>query len=137
MQQSACSYFEPSSAHHKHSVTSPKPKPNVRWLILAFWSQTQLKLSEQYKLQVSNYIFQVLHSNIDEIKSSLFINNQIYSHNTIINNQMSILRVNFAVQFCRLWYCAVKFPIISFVVIIRIIRNVIVSWIGSWCVKLL
>ena len=26
-------------------------------------------------------------------------------------------------------YCAVKFPIISFVVIIRIIRNVIVSWI--------
>ena len=26
-------------------------------------------------------------------------------------------------------YCAVKFPIISFVLIIRIIRNVIVSWI--------
>ena len=25
-----------------------------------------LKLSDQYKLQVSNYIFQVLHSNIDE-----------------------------------------------------------------------
>ena len=28
-------------------------------------------------------------------------------------------------------YCAVKFSIISFVVIIRIIRNVIVSWICS------
>ena len=54
-----------------------------------------LKLSDQYKLQVSNYIFQVLHSNIDEeIKSSLLINNQIHSHNTWTNNQMSILRVN-------------------------------------------
>ena len=54
-----------------------------------------LKLSDQYKLQVSNYVFQVLHSNIDEeIKSSLIINNQIHSHNTRINNQMTILRVN-------------------------------------------
>ena len=54
-----------------------------------------LKLSDRYKLQVSNYIFQVLHSNIDEeIKSSLLINNQIHSHNTRTNNQMSILRVN-------------------------------------------
>ena len=36
------------------------------------------KLSDQYKLQVSNYIFQLLHSNIDEeIESSLLINNQI------------------------------------------------------------
>ena len=48
-----------------------------------------------YKLQVSNYIFQLLHSNIDEeIESSLCINNQIPSHNTRTNNQMSILRVN-------------------------------------------
>ena len=54
-----------------------------------------LKLSDQYKLQVSNYIFQVLHSNINEkIESSLLINNQIHSHNTRTNNQMSILRVN-------------------------------------------
>ena len=54
-----------------------------------------LTLSDQYKLQVSNYVFQVLHSNIDEeIKSSLHINNQIHSHNTRTNNQMSILRVN-------------------------------------------
>ena len=47
-----------------------------------------LKLSDQYtKLQVSNYIFQVLHSNIDEeIESSLLINNHIYSHNTRTNN---------------------------------------------------
>ena len=53
-----------------------------------------LKLSDQYKLQVSNYIFQVLHSNIDEeIESSLLINSQILSHNTWTNNQMSILRV--------------------------------------------
>ena len=54
-----------------------------------------LKLSDQYKLQVSHYIFQLLHSNIDEeIESRLFINNQIHSHNTRTNNQMSILRVN-------------------------------------------
>ena len=54
-----------------------------------------LKLSDQYKLQVSNYVLQVLHSNIDEeIKSSLLINNQIHSHNTRTNSQMSILRVN-------------------------------------------
>ena len=54
-----------------------------------------LKLSDQYKLQVSNYIFQVLHYNIDEeIESSLLVNNQIHSHNTRTNNQMSILRVN-------------------------------------------
>ena len=54
-----------------------------------------LKLSDHYKLQVSNYVFQVLHSNIDaEIKSSLLINNQIQSHNTRTNNHMSILRMN-------------------------------------------
>ena len=42
-----------------------------------------LKLSDQYKLQVSNYVFQVLHSNIDEeIKSSLL--NHIHSDNTRI-----------------------------------------------------
>ena len=54
-----------------------------------------LKLSDQYKLQVSNNVFQVLHSNInEEIKSSLLINNQIHSHNTRTNNLMSSLRVN-------------------------------------------
>ena len=54
-----------------------------------------LKFSDQYKLHVSNYVFQVLHSNIDEeIKSSLLINNQIHRHNTRTNNQMSILRLN-------------------------------------------
>ena len=54
-----------------------------------------LKLSHQYKLQASNYIFQVLHSNIDEeMESSLLINNQIHSNNTTTNNHMSILRVN-------------------------------------------
>ena len=47
------------------------------------------KLSDQYKFQVSNYIFQVLHSNIDEeIVSSLLINNQIHSHNTRSNNKL-------------------------------------------------
>ena len=146
-----------------------------------------LKLSDQYKLQVSNYIFQLLHSNIDEeIESSLLINNQIRSHNTRTNNQMSILCVNrsktkhcvfhngmitwsslpdifrvnvsfsmfknkvqnlylekstkstnfFSCGFSSVTvfgfgYCAVKFPIISFVVIIRIITNVIVRWICS------
>ena len=54
-----------------------------------------LTLSDQYKHQVSNYIFHVLHSNIDEeIESSLLINNQIHGHNTRTNNQMSILCVN-------------------------------------------
>ena len=54
-----------------------------------------LKLSDQYKLQVSNYDFQVLQSNsVEEIKSSLLINNQIHRHNRRTNNQMSILRVN-------------------------------------------
>ena len=48
-----------------------------------------------YKLQVSNYIFQLLHSNIDkEIESSLLINNLIHSRNKRTNIQMSILRVN-------------------------------------------
>ena len=54
-----------------------------------------LKLSDQHKLQVSNYIFQLSHSNInEEIESSLLINNQIHSHNTNTNNQMSILCMN-------------------------------------------
>ena len=54
-----------------------------------------LKLSDQYKLQVSNYVFQVLHSNInEELKSSLLINNQIHSNQMRTNNQMSILRGN-------------------------------------------
>ena len=54
-----------------------------------------LKLSDQYKLQVSNYIFQVLYYNINEkIESSLLINNQI--HIAIIQGptSLSILRVN-------------------------------------------
>ena len=60
-----------------------------------FKSNKILKLSDQYKLLVSNYIFKLLHSNIDEeMESSLFINNQIHSHNTRTNNQMSILRAN-------------------------------------------
>ena len=61
-----------------------------------------LKLSDLYKLQVSNYIFQLLHSNIDEeIVSSLLVNNQTRSHNTSgfrdyagSNNHMSILSLN-------------------------------------------
>ena len=54
-----------------------------------------LKLSDQYKPQVSNYIFQLLHSNIgEEIVSSLLINNQIHGYNTRTNNQMSISHVN-------------------------------------------
>ena len=54
-----------------------------------------LKLSDLYKLQVLNYTFQVLHSNIDEeIGSSLLINKQIHSHNRRTNNQMSVLHVN-------------------------------------------
>ena len=50
-----------------------------------------LKLSDQYKLQVSNYTFQLLHSNIyEEIESSLLINNQTHSHDTRANNQLSM-----------------------------------------------
>ena len=59
-----------------------------------FKCNTILKLSDQYKLQVSNYIFQLLHSNInEEIESSLLINYQIYCYNTRTKNQMSILLV--------------------------------------------
>ena len=54
-----------------------------------------LKLSNRNKLQGPKYIFQLLHSNIDEeIELSLLINNQIHSQNTRTNNQMSILRLN-------------------------------------------
>ena len=54
-----------------------------------------LKLSDQHKLQVSTYIFQLSHSNInEEIESSLLINNQIHNHNTNTNYQMSILCMN-------------------------------------------
>ena len=52
-----------------------------------------LKLSDQHMLQVSNYVFKLLHCNIDEEKESiLLINNQI--HNIRTNNQMSISRMN-------------------------------------------
>ena len=45
-------------------------------------------------LQVSNYIFQLLHSNTDEeIESSLFVINQIYSHNTRSNNHMQVYTI--------------------------------------------
>ena len=54
-----------------------------------------LKLSYQHKLKVSNFIFQLLHSNIDEeIGSNILINNHIHSHNIRTNSQMSILCVN-------------------------------------------
>ena len=54
-----------------------------------------LKLSDQYKLKVSNYIFQLLHFDFNEkIVSNLLDNNQIHSHNTSSNNQMSILQIN-------------------------------------------
>ena len=53
------------------------------------------KLSDKYNQQVSNYIFQLLHFNIDEkIESSLLVKNQIQSHCIRSTNQMSILRVN-------------------------------------------
>ena len=62
------------------------------------------KLSDQYKLQVSNYIFQLLRSNIDEeIESGLLVNNQIHSHSARTNNQKSILRVNrLKIKYCVL-----------------------------------
>ena len=54
-----------------------------------------LKLSDQYKLQVSNYIFQMLYFNIDEeIELNLHFNNQIHYLNTRSNDQLGILRVN-------------------------------------------
>ena len=63
-----------------------------------------IQLSDQYKLQVSNYIFQLLHSNIcEEIESSLLINNQIHTHNKRTKNHMSILSVNrFKTKYCVL-----------------------------------
>ena len=50
---------------------------------------------QYYKLQVGNYIFQLLLFNIDEkIESNLLVSNKIHSHNTRANNRLSILRVN-------------------------------------------
>ena len=64
-----------------------------------------LTFSDQYKLQVSNYIFQLLHSNIDkEMESSFLINNQIHSYSTRTNNQMSILRVKIS----KTKYCVLR-----------------------------
>ena len=46
-----------------------------------------LKLSDQYKLQVSNYIFQLLHSNIDEeIESSLLIKGSVECKLAVFGN---------------------------------------------------
>ena len=54
-----------------------------------------LRLTDQYKLHVSNYIFQLLHFSIDEeIEANLHVNHQINNHNTRCNNQISISRVN-------------------------------------------
>ena len=69
-----------------------------------------LKLSDQYKLQVSNYIFnyytQILMKKL--IKSSLLSNNQINSHNTRPNNEMSIFRVHRSkIKYCILHNCMI------------------------------
>ena len=63
-----------------------------------------LKLSDQYKLHISNYFFQILHSNIDdEIGPSLLLNNQIHCNRTRTNNQMSILGViKYKTKYCIL-----------------------------------
>ena len=70
-----------------------------------------LNLSDQCKLQVSNYIFKLVHSNIDEeIESSLFVYNQINSHNIKSNNQ-SNLPFNRSKTNCCLpqWYYDMEF----------------------------
>ena len=56
------------------------------------------------KLHVSNYIFQLLRSIIDEeIESSLHVNNKICSNNTRSDSHMSILRVNRSkIKYCVL-----------------------------------
>ena len=49
-----------------------------------FKCNKKFQLSDWNTLQVSDYIFRLLQSNIDEeIVSSLLVNNQIHSHNTI------------------------------------------------------
>ena len=53
-----------------------------------------LKLSDPNKLQVMNYIFQLLQFNIDnEIEPNLLVNHQIHNNNTRSNNKIDILRV--------------------------------------------
>ena len=48
------------------------------------------ELSDQYNLQVPNYIFQLLYFNIDEeIEAIVHVNNKIYSRITRSNDQMS------------------------------------------------
>ena len=55
------------------------------------YSNFLISISLKLRTMFSKYYTQIL---IKKIKSSLRINNQIHSHNTSTNNQMSILRLN-------------------------------------------
>ena len=69
-------------------------------------------------LQVSNYIYQLLHFNIDdEIESNLLVNNQIHGHNIRSSSQMSISRVNGT----KTKYC--------------VLHNGIIMELFTWCTK--
>ena len=54
-----------------------------------------LKLDDQYKLQVSSYIYKLLYQNADcELKSKLSLNLDIHDHNTRQQNHINIPRIN-------------------------------------------
>ena len=61
-----------------------------------FISNNILKLEDQYKLQISNYIYILLNSNyIDiEISSKLIPNIEIHNHDTRGGQNLNIMRVN-------------------------------------------
>ena len=60
-----------------------------------FKSNNILKLEDHYKLQISNYIYQLLHLNIDENTSSNLIRNtQIHNHDTRGGESLNVARVN-------------------------------------------
>ena len=68
---------------------------NIQTLTSNVMKSLNFQVSIIFLLQVSNYIFLLLHFNIEkDIASNLLVNNQIRSHHTRSNNQMSILRVN-------------------------------------------
>ena len=60
-----------------------------------FHSNTILKLKDQYKSQISNYIYKILNSNIDnEICSQLKLNLRSHPHNTRCKEMLNVSQIN-------------------------------------------
>lgn len=60
-----------------------------------FHSNKILKLEDQYKSQISNYIYKILNSNIDnEICSQLKLNLRSHPHNTRCKEMLNVSQIN-------------------------------------------